>query len=71
MSAASPVHERPWTRDQHDGAGRTTIRVKRACNGCGELLGDVTELEVGRAVAGLPLTDVRGECPRCSPELAS
>lgn len=45
--------------------GRTVITVKRACNGCGELIGDVTDAEVERAIAGLPVEDVRSECPRC------
>ena len=50
-----------------DGFERTTFKVKRACNGCGQYLGDVTTAEINRAVAGLPLLDVRAECARCAP----
>lgn len=53
-----------WTR-----AGRTVTRltVKRACNGCGTLLGDLTEAEMDAAMVGAPAPDVRGECPTCTP----
>jgi hypothetical protein len=47
--------------------GGKRITVKRACNGCGDLIGDVTEEEIERAIAGLPIEDVRGECDRCAP----
>ena len=50
-----------------DGFKRTTFTVKRACNGCGQYLGDVTDAEINRAVAGLPLLDVRAECTHCAP----
>lgn len=50
-----------------DGFKRTTMTVKRACNGCSQYLGDVTDAEINRAVAGLPLPDVRAECARCAP----
>ena len=50
-----------------DGFKRTTFTVKRACNGCGQYLGDVTDAEINRAVAGLPLLDVRAECAHCAP----
>lgn len=49
---------RPWTPDTS-----TTIKMKRACNGCGTRLGDVTDAEMARAINGLPLPDVRRECP--------
>lgn len=62
---------RSWTDDEvkvrPDGTKTTRISVKRVCNGCGELLGDVTEEEIERAVAGLPSEDVRGECFTCTP----
>lgn len=51
-------------------AGGYTMHVYRCCNGCGEPIGDVTDEEVICAVDGRPLPDVRGECPRCSKELA-
>lgn len=44
------------------------IAAKRACNGCGEKIGDPTDLETAYALAGKPLPDVRGECPNCSRE---
>ncbi|HEY6493289.1 MAG TPA: DUF4326 domain-containing protein [Trebonia sp.] len=45
---------------------KTTVKVKRCCNGCGEPIGDVTEEELFSD----PLPDVRSECPRCAPLLA-
>ena len=54
---------RPWTPDSHNG----TIKMKRACNGCGHRLGDVTDQEMARGINGLPLPDVRRECPNCGP----
>lgn len=63
--------QRPWTDDEvtvkDDGTKSTRVHVKRACNGCGELLGDVTDEEMDRAIAGLPAEDVRGECLTCTP----
>lgn len=49
--------------------GRKRIHVSRCCNGCGEPVGDVTDQEIACAADGRPLPDVRGECPRCAPEL--
>lgn len=45
--------------------GVRSIRVKRACNGCGGELGDATDAEIELAVSGNRLTDVRDECPQC------
>lgn len=56
---------RPFTPDRTNADGSTTITTKRACNGCGQTLGDATDAEMGRAITGLPLPDVRGECPTC------
>jgi hypothetical protein len=53
---------RPWTPSTS-----TTIVMKRACNGCGTQLGDVTDQEMARGINGLPLPDVRRECPTCGP----
>lgn len=64
---ASPY--RIWTPDRPNPTGGTVISVKRACNGCGNLLGDVTDAELERAVAGLRAEDVRAECPTCAPGL--
>ena len=58
-TAANPA-PRPWTPDTS-----STIKMKRACNGCGQRLGDVTDQEMARAINGLPLPDVRKECPTC------
>ena len=58
------------TPDRVNDDGSTTITVQRACNGCGQLLGDVTDAEIERAIAGLPALDVRAECPTCQPLLA-
>lgn len=58
---------RPYTPHEirEDGAG--VIHVKRACNGCGNDLGDVRDDEVAAAAAGRSLPDVRLECG-CLPE---
>jgi len=58
---------RPWTPDRTNEDGSRTISSKRACNGCGALLGDVSKLETTLAIAGQPLPDVRKECPACAP----
>lgn len=50
-----------------DGQKTTTITTKRACNGCGQLLGDVTDKEMARAITGQPLPDARTECTNCRP----
>lgn len=42
--------------------------VHRRCNGCERDLGDLTAWEVRAAHYGLPLPDVRDECPNCSTE---
>ncbi|MFB7500073.1 hypothetical protein ACFC09_36240 [Streptomyces sp. NPDC056161] len=44
--------------------GSTTIRLKRACNGCGQYLGDADNRDVDECGN---LTDVRSECPDCWP----
>jgi hypothetical protein len=55
---------RTWTPRRPTSAG-TKGTVKRACNGCGSLLGDVTDTEIEAAMGGEPLPDVRHECPNC------
>jgi hypothetical protein len=55
------------TPDRFNEDGSRTITTKRACNGCGTLLGDVTRGEMNAAIAGRPMPDVRRECPTCSP----
>lgn len=47
-----------------DGYETTTIKLKRACNGCGNLVGDLDDRDVDEHGA---LTDVRAECPTCQP----
>lgn len=61
---------RTHTPDRRNDDGSTTITMQRACNGCDQLLGDVTDAEVERAVAGLPALDVRAECQHCAPLVA-
>lgn len=58
---------RTHTPDRTNLDGSTTIKLKRACNGCGHQLGDVTDQEMARGINGLPLPDVRKECPTCGP----
>lgn len=68
QGGASP--RRPWTPDRsevgEDGRRYTVVTMKRACNGCGQPIGDVTSEELDAGGAGGPLPDVRGECPTCS-----
>jgi len=45
----------------------TTIRLKRACNGCGQLLGDLDDRDVTEHGT---LADVREECEHCRPLVA-
>jgi hypothetical protein len=59
---------RPSTPDVQNPNGSTTVTMKRACNGCGERLGDVTEAEMHAGMNGIPLPDVRPECPNCRAE---
>jgi hypothetical protein len=61
----APAAPRTNTPDRRNDDGSTTITMKRACNGCAVELGDVTDAEVNRAVAGLPLLDARAECANC------
>lgn len=42
----------------------TTFKLKRACNGCGQLLGDVENRDADDRGN---LTDVRAECDHCRP----
>ncbi|SES04301.1 hypothetical protein [Streptomyces qinglanensis] len=58
---------RPNTPDRVNSDGSKTITTKRACNGCGDLIGDLTDSEFTAAVAGRPLPDVRRECTTCGP----
>lgn len=57
---------RTWTPRLRLCTNRHRITVKRACNGCSRLLGDVTDAEIEAAIDGLPPSDVRHECPTCS-----
>jgi hypothetical protein len=65
----TPTEQQPRTHtpDRINPDGSTTIKMKRACNGCGQHLGDVTEQEMACGINGLPLPDVRKECPTCAP----
>jgi hypothetical protein len=58
---------RTFTPDRVNADGSTTIKLKRGCNGCGTQIGDVTDQEMARGINGLPLPDVRKECPTCAP----
>jgi hypothetical protein len=50
-----------------EGRKVTTITLKRACNGCGQYLGDADGRDVDEHGN---LTDVRGECRNCRPLVA-
>lgn len=56
---------RPNTPDRNRD-GETVSTTKRACNGCGQILGDATDEELKAHTADLPLPDVRGECLACA-----
>ncbi|MEC4016036.1 hypothetical protein [Streptomyces sp. H27-D2] len=59
---------RPNTPDRvEDGRKTTTFHLRRACNGCGQHLGDVDNRDVDDRGN---LTDVRGECDHCRPLVA-
>ncbi|WP_035751702.1 hypothetical protein [Parafrankia discariae] len=62
---AAEYRPRPWTEDTTTPTGAQRITVKRACNGCGLTLGDISPAELDAAVTGRPLPDVRDECPTC------
>lgn len=47
-----------------DGRKSTRFRLQPACNGCGQLLGDLDNRDVDQHGN---LTDVRAECPNCQP----
>lgn len=49
---------------REDGSTATRMRLKRACNGCGQHLGDADDRDVDDQGN---LTDVRAECPNCLP----
>lgn len=57
---------RPHTPNRRTSGG-ITVTVKRACNGCGHTLGDATDAEIEACIAGLPMPDVRDQCPTCTP----
>lgn len=61
---------RPCTPERPAADGGRLIRAQRACNGCGEQLGDANDAEIQAAIAGLPMPDVRGECVHCGPAYA-
>lgn len=44
-----------------------TLIVQRACNGCGTDLRPATHEELEGCIVGIPLPDVTGECPTCTP----
>lgn len=52
------------TPDRTNDDGSTTIKLKRACNGCGQHLGDLDNRDVDDHGN---LTDVRAECDHCRP----
>ena len=65
-TAGLSLSTRPYTLTdwKRDAAGNRhgLVIVKRACNGCGDELGDATQPEVEAAAAGAPLPDSRLEC---------
>jgi hypothetical protein len=52
---------RPWTADVVNADGSRTIKVKRACDGCGHDVGDVTPLEMQYAMTTLDMPSVVDE----------
>lgn len=66
MSVSARMHSPDRKKLTADGRTVTTVTMKRHCNGCNATVGDVTDAEVERAIAGLPLVDVRAECLNCA-----
>ncbi|MYR30541.1 MULTISPECIES: hypothetical protein [unclassified Streptomyces] len=62
MSARTHTPDRVWINEE--GRKVTTIKLKRACNGCGQLLGDADDRDVDEHG---DLADVRAECTHCRP----
>ncbi|MFH8926334.1 hypothetical protein ACH4D4_04695 [Streptomyces pristinaespiralis] len=62
MNARTNAPDRVEVNEQ--GEKVTTFSLKRACNGCGQLVGDVDNRDVDERGN---LTDVRGECDHCRP----
>jgi hypothetical protein len=62
MQPRTHTPDREHTNDE--GHTVTTIRMKRCCNGCGEVLGDVDNRDIDD---NGNLTDVRSECDHCRP----
>ncbi len=65
------VATRPWTPafigdELPDGTPVLDGCTKRACNGCGVLLGDMTAAELNLMSLRRQLPDVSGDCPFCS-----
>jgi hypothetical protein len=62
------IGPRNYTPDRKEttaeGRTVTVMTLKRACNGCGTLLGDIIDRDVDD---NGNLTDVRAECPNCRP----
>jgi hypothetical protein len=58
---------RTITPDTVNPDGSRTLHLKRCCNGCGAVLGDIASHDVD---ARGNLTDVRGECANCRPLVA-
>lgn len=59
---------RPWTPNTRLASGGVRLSVKRACNGCGMTLGDITDQELVDATHGRdgrPLLDATSECGKC------
>ena len=66
MTTSMPprTHTPDRTHVNDEGRTVTTIKLKRACNGCGQHLGDADNRDVDDHGN---LTDVRGECEHCRP----
>ncbi|MFG3510201.1 hypothetical protein ACGF5F_32415 [Streptomyces sp. NPDC047821] len=58
------MSDRANTPDVRNPDGSLTIRMKRACNGCGQYVGDADDRDVDEHGN---LTDVRAECSHCRP----
>jgi len=58
---------RTHTPDRVNDDGSTTFHLKRACNGCGQHLGDIDDRDI---TDNGNLTDVRAECDHCAPLVA-
>lgn len=61
---AARAHTPDLKKINNEGRTTTTFHLKRACNGCGQHLGDLDNRDIDQHGN---ITDVRAECAHCQP----